>query len=84
MRPRRGVGGAGEGYIQKEKHYNLQSVKPTFFQFFQYKACIAAFLTLWKMWNLFEVTSKNTAICKVNKNKNKDTVDVFLTPLLLT
>ena len=42
------------------------------------------FFTSCKMWNMFKVNLKGTRICRVNdKVKNKDTVDVVLTSLLL-
>ena len=69
-------------YTWEEKHFILQSVKHTFFLFFQYKACILAFFTSWKMCNMFKVNNKDTRIHKVNnKIKNKDTVDVVLASL---
>ena len=76
------------GYIWEEKHFNLKSFKIiTFFSFFSYKVRILAYFTSCKMWNMFQVTNKDTWIPKVNDQvNNKDTVynkDVVLISLLL-
>ena len=76
-----GRGGGGGSYIQEEKYFNLQSVKLIFVSFFQDKGCISAFFMSCKMYNMFKVNKKDTILFKVNKVKNKYTVDIALASL---
>ena len=67
-------------YTREENHFNLQSVKLTFFFFFffQYKARISAYVTSCKIWSMFEVNIKDTRMRKVNvRVKNKAPLTLF-------
>ena len=72
-------------YIREEKHFNLQSVKLTFFFFFSSTKHLFRYFSRRARYEICLKLTIDTRIHRVNdKVKNKDTVHVVLVFLLLT